>query len=73
MDLFSWLWLAWAVAFAVIEGTAIAHKDRPGRPATLSAHIWWLVRGAGPWHHLARLVLATGLAWLVPHLLGGPL
>jgi hypothetical protein len=36
----------------------------------LWALVWWLVRGAGLWHHLARLALAAGLAWLVPHLLG---
>lgn len=66
-------WILWALAFVVIEGAALVVKDRPGRPATLSAHIWWLVRGAGLWHHLARLALAAGLAWLVPHLLGGPL
>jgi len=37
MDGWSAAWLAWAAAFCAIEGAALVAKDRPGRPATLSA------------------------------------
>lgn len=70
MSIFTVAWIIWAAAFAVIEGAALITKDRPGHPHTLSAHIWWLVRGAGPWHIIARIVLIFGLAWLSAHLLG---
>lgn len=71
MNVYTLLWLLWAAAFAAIEGTALVVKDRPGTPRTLSAHVWWAVRGAGPWHHVARIGLALALAWLSAHLLGG--
>ncbi len=71
MNVFSWLWVLWALAFAAVEGAALVVKDRPGAPHTLSATIWWLTRGAGRWHHLARLGLVFGLAWLCLHLLSG--
>jgi hypothetical protein len=35
--------------------------------------IWYLTRGTGPWHQIARAVLVFGLGWLTPHLLGGGL
>lgn len=69
MGVFSWLWIAWAAMFVAVEATAIVRGDRPSAPRTLSANVWWLVRGAGVWHHVARGLLAVGLAWLVPHLL----
>lgn len=65
----SWVWIGMAVAFLVVEGIAIAQKDRPGHPRTLSANVWWLVRGAGPWHVALRSLLAIGLAALTTHLL----
>lgn len=71
MDGWSVAWLAWVLAFAAIEGAALVRRDRPGRPATLSAHVWWLIRGAGWWHHLARVGLVCGLAWLSVHLVSG--
>jgi hypothetical protein len=64
-------WLLWAGGFAAIEGAALVVKDRPNRPATLSAHVWWLISGAAWWHRLARVVLLCGLAWLSVHLLSG--
>lgn len=69
MNGFTWAWIGWALAFVAIEGLALVVKDRPGRPATLSAHVWWLVRGAGPGHTALRLMLAVGLGWLTHHLL----
>lgn len=70
MNLFTWLWIAWAVAFVAIETAALLKKDRPGKPRTASANIWWLVKGTGTWHQLARAVLVFGLGWLTHHLLG---
>jgi hypothetical protein len=72
MSAWSIAWIAWALAFVGIEGAALMRKDRPGRPATLSAHVWWLVRGTGTWHQLARAALVFGLGWLTHHLLAGP-
>lgn len=66
----SWTWIAMAVAFCVVEGIAIKQKDRPGKPRTFSANIWWLVKGTGPWHQMARALLVFGLGLLSPHLLG---
>lgn len=70
MTIFSWLWIVWALAFAVLETVALIRKDRPGSPASLSSQVWWLTQGTGPWHQLARAVLVFGLGWLTPHLLG---
>ena len=67
----SWTYLALGLAWAVAETAGLVQKDRPGRPRTLSANIWWLVQGAGLWHHLARLGLLCGLVWLSVHLLTG--
>lgn len=67
----SWSYLGLFAAWAVVEGIGLAQKDRPGQPRTLSANIWWLIQGAGVWHHLARLGLVCGLAWLSLHLLTG--
>jgi hypothetical protein len=71
MNGWSVTWLAWALAFVLIEGAALVLGDQPDRPATLSAHIWQLVRGTTWWHRLARVVLVCGLAWLSVHLLSG--
>jgi hypothetical protein len=67
----SYAWIAFAAVFAVVETVALIQKDRPGRPRTLSAQVWWLTQGTGPWHQIARAVLIFGLGWLTPHLLGG--
>jgi hypothetical protein len=67
----SWAWLALAGAFLVVEITALVQKDRPGHPRTFSSTVWWLTKGTGPWHQLARAALVFGLGWLTPHLLGG--
>ena len=66
----SWAWLGMAVMFCVVEGVAIAQKDRPGHPRTASANVWWLIRGTGPWHLMLRQLLTIGLAALTTHLLG---
>lgn len=70
MNAFTIAWIAWVLLFVVVEGLAIRRKDRPGSPGTLSAHVWWLVKGTGTWHQLARAALMAGLGWLTAHLLG---
>jgi hypothetical protein len=67
----SYAWIVFAAVFVGIETAGLIQKDRPGRPRTLSAVIWYLTRGTGPWHQIARAVLVFGLGWLTPHLLGG--
>jgi hypothetical protein len=67
----SWAWITWFGAFCVIEGFALGAKETPEHPATLSAQVWWLVRGVGMWHRIARVVLVCGLAWLSVHLATG--
>lgn len=57
MSGFTVAWIAWALAFCVIEGLAI----RAGH-GTLSAHVWYLL--AHPW--IGPLVVALG-AWLAWH------
>lgn len=72
MNVFSWLWAAWIVAFLGIELTAALHyRDTPGAPHTLSATIWWLTRSKGLWHYWCRFGLVVLLAWLSIHMLTG--
>lgn len=71
-------WIAWGVAFAVIEGAALVNA-RSGD--TLSEHVWaWLgVRrdGTAPartprWTlRVARLIVLSGLLWLAIHFATG--
>lgn len=75
MTIYDILWLAWVLAFAVIEGVAI-HHDRTdaatGDRSTLSAHLrrWFHVET-----HIGRtswLVFSVAfMAFMVPHILGG--
>ena len=67
MSLFSWLWIAWGLAFVAIEVTALTRKDRPEELRTLTANVRWLVSGAGGWHVAARVLLLAVLAWLPAH------
>lgn len=78
MSAWTWAWLAWGLAFCVIEGMAL-FNSRSGD--TLSEHAWaWLgyavtgqqdLRRPTGWTRLRRFVLLAGLAWLVVHLLTG--
>jgi hypothetical protein len=62
-SLFTALWIAWGVLFAVIEGAAIRSKQTE---RTLSGHVWALLRLRGPVWFLG----AGFLVWLVLHFLG---
>ena len=78
MSVFTWLWIGWGLAFAVIEGVALVNA-RAGD--TLSEHVWaWLgVRrsGARPartprWTlRVARIIVLSGLLWLALHFATG--
>jgi len=72
MNSFSWAWLVWVVAvvatFAVIEGLALARKNRgDGEPDTLTSHIQGLTRAR--WvRDLAAGLLLGFAAWFAFHL-----
>lgn len=78
MSAFTWLWIGWGVAFAVIEGVALVNRNTAG---TLSAHVWAFMGvrrpGAAPartprWTlRVARTVVLSGLLWLALHLATG--
>ncbi|AWY07568.1 hypothetical protein SEA_YOSIF_4 [Streptomyces phage Yosif] len=66
-------WAAWAGAFVVIEGIALARKDKND---TLSEQVWRIFhtkRGQVPTKttQARRAVLVMFLAWLVAHFLSG--
>jgi len=68
MTIYSVLWLVWIAMFGTVEGLAIARKgDKPGKEATLTHNVRWLIQGTGPWHNAARVVLLVLLAWLPVH------
>ena len=66
------LWIVWVVAFGVIEYAALKNKDGGD---TLSEHIWKLIGTNTPgrnWENwLARIVLAGGFVWVIPHFFTG--
>jgi hypothetical protein len=57
-----WLWAIWGAAFVLLEGYAIATKERV--VPTLSRTIWWIRERHWFWKVLVLVV--TG--WLVIHL-----
>jgi hypothetical protein len=72
VNLWDFLWLAWLLAFAVIEGVAIRHDHHDaatGDRSTLSAHLrrWFHVNT-----HLGRtswLVFSVlFMAFMIPHI-----
>lgn len=66
MSAWTWLWLGWLAAFALIEGAALINK---GRGDTLSEHVWsWFqIRDSRKWT-LRRFTLALFLVWLLVHM-----
>jgi len=65
---YTWLWIIWIAAFGVIEYAALKNK-KEGR--SLSAHVKKLIGTNTPgrnWENwLARIVLAGGFIWVIPH------
>ncbi|GLZ81396.1 hypothetical protein Afil01_62030 [Actinorhabdospora filicis] len=76
MDFWEIVWLAWFGIFGVLEGVALARKEKND---TLSEHIWkWFAIGTpgdrprkSGWVQLRRVGLVAGLAWLCLHFLTG--
>jgi hypothetical protein len=68
---FTWLWIVWLLAFAVIEGAALYL----GHGRSLSDHIWkWFSIGVkGKFWRLRHVALLTFVVWLALHLLTGGL
>lgn len=66
MSLYDWLWLAWALAFGAIEGTAIATKDWPG---TLSDTLRRIFRTNTKRGRYVWAVIGGGFfAWFIVHI-----
>lgn len=65
---YTWGWIAWLLAFAVLEGAALARR-KPGD--TLSEHVWaWFcIKGGGRFALARRVTLAAFLGWLAWHFL----
>lgn len=72
MSVWTWLWIAWGVAFALIEGTAIALGDWKG---TLSDHLRaWFSTKTKPGRTAWVVVSGVFFAWFVVHVaVGGSL
>jgi hypothetical protein len=70
VNIWTWLWIIWIAFFAVIEGFALARKDRND---TLSEHIWkWFqIKDKPQQWTWRRAVLAGFLAWLLIHMVAG--
>lgn len=75
---YTWAWVAWIAAFAVLEGKALRDDARsPDRvKRTLSSNLrWWFATDSvtgvpvdAPHGKLRRLALITGLAWFSKHI-----
>lgn len=75
MDIWTYLWIGWGAAFAVIEGVAL-YRDKvdPNTAGTLSEHLrlWFHVNtkvGRTIW-----LAFSAGffVMWFIPHIAFGP-
>jgi hypothetical protein len=69
---YTWLWVIWVLAFGVIEYSALKNK---GKGDTLTEHVRKLI-GTGTagrnWENwVARIVLAGGILWSIPHFFTG--
>lgn len=80
MDNWTYAWLAWLAAFAVIEGAALFNKKDGD---TLSEHVWKWFATSKKAHakegteqpkgtvRIRRFALLAGMAWLTVHFLTG--
>ena len=66
MTVWTWLWIAWGLAFAVIEGAAIAN-DKKGD--TLSEHVrLWFRTDVKLGRTVWLVVSGCALAWFIVHI-----
>lgn len=69
MTLYSWLWIGWLALFGLIEGKALANKQRGD---TLSEHVWrWFAVSGGKYGRLRRFGLVVLMVWLLVHFVTG--
>jgi hypothetical protein len=61
-----WIWAIWGAAFLVIEGYAIATKEKA--VPTLSRTYWWF---RDHWKWVAIAIIVIGGVLLILHLAGG--
>lgn len=61
MTKFTWLWIIWALYFAVVETWAIIERSPF---STLSDHIQWLVKKGGS---LTAFIVAGICVWFIWH------
>lgn len=75
MNIYDVLWVAWVLAFAVIEGVAIRHDRHDaatGDRSTLSAHLRLWFRFDTHYGRTSWLVFSVAfMAFMIPHILGG--
>jgi len=65
---FKFFWIAWLLAFAIVEFIAI---KREAGGDTFSEFVWWII-GTGEdqrevWRWVARAFVLGLLLWLIPH------
>lgn len=60
-------WIAWGLAFVVIEGLAIK-RGKPGERTTLSANLRWIVKRRRFTAWLAGGAFAAFVLWFFPHI-----
>ena len=66
MDLWGWLWVVWGLAFAAIEGTALARDNAAG---TLSEHLrLWLRTDTKLGRTIWAIVSGVFFGWFVIHI-----
>ena len=73
MNGWTWLWIAWVIAFAVVEIPAIIRKNRPGDPDdrdTLSDHlVHYFHINTVPGKVVWSVFVLGGALWLWLHIL----
>jgi hypothetical protein len=65
-----WLWAIPLVAFAVLEGLAIANRRRGDTASELLRKLAG-IKPLRPWRPAGVAAIATFCAWLAQHLIGG--
>ncbi len=71
MDIFTWVWIAWGVYFAIVETLSIMNKRKGD---TLSENIWKWFAVTDPkakLRTLRRAGLLVGMLWLLIHFITG--
>lgn len=70
-ETYTWLWIAWLLAFIGIEAAALINKDKGD---TISEHVWkWfsVKEGSSAKRNFRMVCLGGFLGWLVAHFMTG--